>query len=310
MPTKKKKPKPKLPSYADSTYQNQLRGFDKVAADELANMLRSKGRIGEEYGTEGSAAVAAITEQIKKALTKSVAKNKKELHTERKPIRKAELERLIKSDKDHKVTKKELVKYKELAKGVARKKVSTTKQVPVMEQIAKSLEQLKKERAPVRKQRYQTLLQRDLNGITAQERAAYKEKAKAFARKKVALTTPRQKYTTTTRTVTPAKAAQAATEGKFQRELRDSQARDLEQIQLNADLRGASTGGGLASAMGASTQEFQKQLAEINRQRANQYQDVASRYQGFQRQQELAKEQARQDAIRRRQQAIYGGLGY
>lgn len=314
MPTARKKAakkKVQAPSYKDATYQKQESYFNKLLSDFLANQTREKTNVATYFGTEGSPAKAAITKAVKEAATQKVKKSLPELKKERKPIRQAALKRLIKNDKDGHVTKAELAKYKEQAKAHGRSKVALEKTVPILEQVARDLKDVKAERKEVRKKRYQKLKkQYQVEGMSPQEKAYAKEQAKAFARRKVATTRGVQKYNTTTKTVTPAQAAVGQTEGLYQRELRQSRAQDLKNISGSYANRGLLRSGLYAQKTGDYETEFNKQLAEMARQRATQYGDISQRYQGFQREQELQREQARQDAVRRAQARYtptYGG---
>lgn len=307
MPTKKKpakksaKKKLNTPSYKDATYQKQESYFNKLLGDFLANQTREKTKVATYFGTEGSPEKKAVTKDVKTAATRKVAKSLKELKTERKPIRKAEYKRLVAADKG-KLTAKDIAKYKEMAKAHGRSKVALEKTVPVLEQVARNLKDIQAERKTVRKKRYQRLVkQYKVEGMSPQEKAYAKEQAKAFARKKVATTKGVQKYNTTKKTITPAQAAQAPTEGLYQRELRESRAKDLKNISSSYAGRGLLRSGLYAQKTADYEGEFNKQLAEMARQRSEQYGDISQRYQGFQREQELQREQARQQALQRAQ---------
>lgn len=104
------------------------------------------------------------------------------------------------------------------------------------------------------------------------------------------------------------KKGNPATEGLYQRELRESRERDLRDIADDYAARGLIRSGLYAQKRGDYEQEFGKQLAEVNRQKSKQYADIAAERRQFNREQELAMEQARLEAIRRRA-ARTGELG-
>lgn len=99
-----------------------------------------------------------------------------------------------------------------------------------------------------------------------------------------------------------------ATEGLYQKELREQRTRDLSDIADDYAARGIIRSGLYAQKRGDYEKEFGKQLAETNRQKSKQYADIAAERRQFEREQELQKEQARLEAIRRRA-ARTGELG-
>lgn len=90
------------------------------------------------------------------------------------------------------------------------------------------------------------------------------------------------------------------TEGLYQRELREQRTKDTSDISSDYAARGLIHSGLYAKKRGDYETEFGKQLAEINRQRSKQYSDISSERTAFQREQELQRENARLEAIRRR----------
>jgi len=90
------------------------------------------------------------------------------------------------------------------------------------------------------------------------------------------------------------------TEGLYQRELREQRLKDLQDILDDYASRGILRSGLYAQKRGDYETEFGKQLSETNRQRLKQYGDLAAEARQFAREQELQREQARLDAIRRR----------
>lgn len=90
------------------------------------------------------------------------------------------------------------------------------------------------------------------------------------------------------------------TEGLYQRELRQDRDRDIDEILNDYASRGLLHSGLYAKKRGEYETEFGKQLAEINRQRSKMYSDLGTERTAFEREQELQKENARLDAIRRR----------
>lgn len=96
------------------------------------------------------------------------------------------------------------------------------------------------------------------------------------------------------------KKGSAATDGLYQKEL--ASARKQDKIDITDDYAGRGTlhSGLYAQKQGDYETEYGKQVAETNRQKAKKYGDLASEKTDFLRQQELEKEQARLEAIRRR----------
>lgn len=111
---------------------------------------------------------------------------------------------------------------------------------------------------------------------------------------------PKTQYKKTARTKTT--KGKAATEGVYQKELRDQRSKDTVDIADDYAARGMIHSGLYAQKRGDYEKEFGKQMAEQNRQKSKQYGDLASSRTSFNRQQELEREQAKQDAIRRRAQ--------
>lgn len=96
------------------------------------------------------------------------------------------------------------------------------------------------------------------------------------------------------------KKGKAPTEGLYQQELRAQRERDLRDISSDFGARGLIHSGLYGQKRADYETEFGKQLAEINRQRSKLYQDIAAERTAFEREQELQKENARLEAIRRR----------
>lgn len=96
--------------------------------------------------------------------------------------------------------------------------------------------------------------------------------------------------------------AKAATEGVYQKELREQRSKDTVDIADDYAARGMIHSGLYAQKRGDYEKEFGKQMTEQGRQKSKQYGDLASSRTSFNRQQELEREQAKQDAIRRRAQ--------
>lgn len=106
------------------------------------------------------------------------------------------------------------------------------------------------------------------------------------------------------------KKGQAATEGLYQKELAAQRVKDLSDISSDYGARGIIHSGLFAQKRGDYESEYGKQLAEINRQRSKQYADLSAEKLAFQREQELQKENARLDAIRRRAAQTGSLLGF
>lgn len=107
------------------------------------------------------------------------------------------------------------------------------------------------------------------------------------------ITTKKEKVYKTTKGKDP-------TSGLYQKELAEQRTRDVRDIASDYGARGLIHSGLYAQKRGDYEKEFGKQLSEINRQRSKQYSDLAAEKLAFQREQELQRENARLDAIRRR----------
>lgn len=92
----------------------------------------------------------------------------------------------------------------------------------------------------------------------------------------------------------------AATEGVYQKELRESRTRDTRDIQDDYAARGMIHSGLYAQKRGDYETEFGKQMTEQSRQKSKQYSQLGEENRSFGREQELQREQARLEAIRRR----------
>lgn len=158
--------------------------------------------------------------------------------------------------------------------------------------------------------------------LNAAERRAYKllvakgnpkkagKAARSFrelaGRNKVAYRVPTGKFKTkkwTTRSQrfrTYMKGAKPATEGLYQRELRESRTKDLKDIRDDYAARGILRSGLYAKRTADYEKEFGKQLGEMNRKRKSSYQELGQQRATFLREQSIQKEQARLEAIRRR----------
>jgi len=100
----------------------------------------------------------------------------------------------------------------------------------------------------------------------------------------------------------------SATAGLYQNELATSRGKDLTSIADDYAARGMIHSGLYAQKRGDYETEYGKQLAETNRQKTKQYGDLAAEKTQFTREQELQREQARLEAVRRRA-ALSGNLG-
>lgn len=104
------------------------------------------------------------------------------------------------------------------------------------------------------------------------------------------------------------KKGSAATEGLYQQELNQNRTRDLTDIADDYAGRGMIHSGLYAQKRGDYEKEFGKQKGETNRQKTKQYGDLSAESTQFAREQELQREQAKLEAIRRRA-AMSGNLG-
>lgn len=111
------------------------------------------------------------------------------------------------------------------------------------------------------------------------------------------------KYKTTIvrgKVIRQAVGATRATEGLYQKELAEARVRDKADITDDYAARGVLHSGLYAQKQGDYEKEYGKQVAETNRQKASKYADLAEENRDFLNQQELDREQARLDAVRRK----------
>lgn len=102
----------------------------------------------------------------------------------------------------------------------------------------------------------------------------------------------------TTRTVKG--SGKPATEGVYQKELRRTAKQDLSNIGEDYASRGILRSGMYAKKNADYNTEFGNQMNELTRKKTSAYGDISSERTTFQREQELQKEQARLEAVRRR----------
>lgn len=115
-------------------------------------------------------------------------------------------------------------------------------------------------------------------------------------------------YKTTKTGRTKTTKGSAATQGLYQKELATTRGKDLTSIADDYAARGMIHSGLYAQKRGDYETEYGKQLAETNRQKTKQYGDISAEKTQFTREQELQREQAKLEAIRRRA-ALSGSLG-
>lgn len=265
----KAKGKGKTPNWRDSTYQKQESYLKKLLADFNAKQIRSKADLAVYYGNEERAAQDAVYE------------------------------------KDT-VTKTEI---KEKAKAAAKKTGSVNDSIDAMNKNKK-----KKSPTPPRS-----------GGIPMRRPAPEpKPKPKPKLRENVVTSKkPKLKQNVSTKTVTKGQpkykttvikgkllragsAATKASEGLYHKEL--AEARDKDKVDIADDYaaRGMIRSGLYAQKQGDYEKEYGKQVAETNRQKASRYAELDEENRSFLNNQELEREQARLEAVRRRAAASVG----
>lgn len=114
---------------------------------------------------------------------------------------------------------------------------------------------------------------------------------------------PTVKYKTTItkgKLLRAATAATKASEGLYHKELAEARLKDKSDITDDYAARGVLRSGLYAQKQGDYEKEYGKQVAETNRQKASRYAELDEENRDFLNQQELEKEQARLEAVRRR----------
>lgn len=97
-----------------------------------------------------------------------------------------------------------------------------------------------------------------------------------------------------------ARAGSKASEGLYQKELAEARIKDKADITDDYAARGVLHSGIYAQKQGDYEKEYGKQVAETNRQKASKYAQLDEDERDFMTDQELQKEQARLEAVRRR----------
>lgn len=266
---KKKAPEKPLEA-TDSTYARQLAQYRKLQSDFEAEQKRKAGETAQYYGTEA-------TPEKKAAVTKKVTRTQKVAN----PFsahNKKRYDELVKAGKH-----KQAAAYRRRATKAGTKRVTTEEpQYDVKKQLLG------------RKRHVQNVL---LNpGGKGPKK--YKQKV-SYTNEYKTTKTPKYK-------VTP---GVKATEGVYQRELRDTRTKDLGDIRNDYSARGLLRSGLYAQKNSDYEKEFGKQMAEISRKKASTYGQLGTEKRQFGREQEIQKEQARLEAARRRA-AIKGTLNF
>lgn len=115
------------------------------------------------------------------------------------------------------------------------------------------------------------------------------------------VTSPKYKTVVTKgKLIQAARAGSKASEGLFHKELAEAREKDKSDITDDYAARGVLRSGLYAQKQGDYEKEYGKQVAETNRQKASKYAQIDEDERDFINQQELEKEQARLEAVRRR----------
>lgn len=306
----KKKPEPKKPAakpFGDSVLQSQLSDYLKLRADAGTSKRESEADIAEYYGRQDSPAVADKYKTTKAARLKKVAKSKAELKKERKPVRQAALRALKAKDKN--ITKKELARYKEAAKGHARKTVSRTKDVQETKTVARNAKKVAEERKAKKKEfaqaRFAKLKSRGVK-IDKARKTKVRTKAAARALRSVATTRRVGVFDTKRQLVQKGRPGISQDEGVYQKELRETKSKDEQSLRDQAAARGFIHSGVFNKKFADYGTEYGKQAAEIGRQKASKYKSTARSYQDAIEKIRLGEQQAHQEAARRKVQKATG----
>lgn len=271
----KAKPKGKTPNWRDSTYQKQESYLKKLLADFNAKQIRSKADLAVYYGNEERAAQDAVY------------------------------------DKDT-VTKTEI---KEKAKAAAKKTGSVNDAIAAMQEKAKKKVPSKPKKSdgiPARKPTppKKKLIENVKTSYGKKPKLVDTNKGKPKLKENVSTkTVTKPQYKTTVvkgKLLRAGSAATKASEGLYHKEL--AEARDKDKVDIADDYaaRGMIRSGLYAQKQGDYEKEYGKQVAETNRQKASRYAELDEENRSFLNNQELEREQARLEAVRRRAAASVG----
>lgn len=265
---KSKNTKGKTPNWRDSAYLKQESYLKKLLADFQAKQIRSKADLAVYYGNEENPGSAEVRDKdtVTKTPIKTAAKKAKSSID-------SSIEAMNKNKKKPSPTIK--------TKGVKAGDKSTY---------------TPKKKAPVKKKGNGTEL--FINDEVYRGKPIPPPKKGPVKKKK-----PVVKYKTTVvkgKVIRKAVAASKASEGLYQKELAEARLKDKSDITDDYAARGVLHSGLYAQKQGDYEKEYGKQVAETNRQKASKYADLAEENRDFMTDQELQKEQARLEAVRRR----------
>ncbi len=317
-------------SYQDATYTRQLAYYNKIRGDYGAEETRKRGDISKYYGSEANPGT-------KEKVTKTTVVKKKNELTDKEKARISAMKKRIdsmKKGKDRKDLKSKLKTYKsnstragynpftkdekkryeayskvnpEYAERYKRnstadkteKKTENVYDTKTVKQEIKKKVYDKKKMSDAQKRRYQKLVAKGDPNKAGKKARKFKNKSTrgdllgTIGTGKFKNVVKRsQRY----RTV----GKRNATEGLYQRQLRETRSKDLNDIKDDYAARGVLRSGMYAGKTADYDKEFGKQLGELNSKKKSSYSQLSSERRTFNREQELQKEQARLEAIRRR----------
>lgn len=257
--------KGKTPNWRDSTYMKQESYLQKLASDFNADQIRSRADVATYYGNEDNPGSA----EVRSADTiKKVKVNEPKL-TEEKQTKTV-------------ITPKKKAPVKSVGAANARrpnppKSSKLTEEVQTSNNKPKLVDAGKDKKKP-----------KLTNNVKTSKSMAAKYR----------------NVVTKGKVISEGTAATKATNGLYQKELAEARVKDKADITDDYASRGVLHSGLYAQKQGDYEEEYGKQVAETNRQKASKYADLAQQKRDFLRDQQLQSEQAREDAVRRKAAAI------
>jgi hypothetical protein len=263
--------KGKTPNWRDSTYMKQESYLKKLLSDFNADQIRSRADVATYYGNEDNPGSA----EVRSADTTRTVRDNGPGLTEEKQTKTV-------------TTPKKKAPVKSVGAASARKPIPPKAKPRLTEYVKTSSNKPKLVDA----------------GKGPKLTDAGKDKKKKPKLTNNAVKSRYKTVTTKGHVISEATPATKATEGLYQKQLAQARVRDKADITDDYAARGVLHSGIYAQKQGDYEQEYGQQMAETNRQKASKYADLAQQKRDFLRDQELQKEQAREDAVRRKAAAI------
>lgn len=268
----------------------------RAAASRLKKMKKSGNKVAKKGMYKGKS-----IKQILKAgstSTKLATKYKKQGKAGYNPFSKKE--RALYSGYKKYATAKKAADYKKKSTATYKdsKQVNVFGTKKIKTEILKDIYK-KRKMSGAEKKRYSQLVKRG-NPKKAGKKAVAYRKAKTRGAKIGTVKTGKYKTSTKRFQKYYMKGKRVGVEGIYQKQLRETRAKDLSDIKDDYAARGVLRSGIYAKKNSDYEQEFGRQLGELNRKKKSSYQGLATERRTFNREQSLQKEQARLEAIRRK----------